>query len=69
MNHIFILSRKNRCWNCRFLENMLVLNSYSKIYGIPGLRLGFLAASMSIMAKMGERRKPWGGEQGRPDCR
>ncbi|MBU0485397.1 MAG: aminotransferase class I/II-fold pyridoxal phosphate-dependent enzyme [Proteobacteria bacterium] len=43
-----------------FLDNLLVLNSFSKIYGIPGLRLGFLAASRQNMARLGEQRKPWG---------
>lgn len=41
-------------------ENLFVLNSFSKIYGIPGLRLGFLASTEHNMAKMSERRKPWG---------
>lgn len=41
-------------------ENLLVLFSASKIYGIPGLRLGFLAGSVSRIARLGERVKPWG---------
>ncbi|MEW6594197.1 MAG: aminotransferase class I/II-fold pyridoxal phosphate-dependent enzyme [Thermodesulfobacteriota bacterium] len=41
-------------------ENLLVLFSASKIYGIPGLRLGFLAGSASRIARLGERVKPWG---------
>jgi len=41
-------------------ENLLVLFSTSKIYGIPGLRLGFLAGSVSRIAKLGQRVKPWG---------
>lgn len=42
------------------LDNMFILTSFSKIYGIPGLRLGFLTASEKNMRLMGERRKPWG---------
>lgn len=41
-------------------ENLLVLFSASKIYGIPGLRLGFLAGSAARIAKLGQRVKPWG---------
>lgn len=41
-------------------ENLFVLSSFSKIYGIPGLRLGFLTSTESNMIKMSERRKPWG---------
>lgn len=41
-------------------ENLLVLFSASKIYGIPGLRLGFLAGSASRIARLGDRVKPWG---------
>jgi len=40
-------------------ENLLVLRSFSKIYGIPGLRLGFLAGSAVLMQKMRARRRPW----------
>jgi threonine-phosphate decarboxylase len=42
------------------LPNLLILSSYSKIYGIPGLRLGFLTASRESMARFAARRKPWG---------
>jgi threonine-phosphate decarboxylase len=42
------------------LANLLILSSYSKIYGIPGLRLGFLTASLENMARLAARRKPWG---------
>lgn len=41
-------------------ENLLVLFSASKIYGIPGLRLGFLAGSAARIAHLGQRVKPWG---------
>ena len=40
--------------------NLLLLCSSSKIYGIPGLRLGFLVASEEKMARFAARRKPWG---------
>ncbi|MCF6290279.1 MAG: aminotransferase class I/II-fold pyridoxal phosphate-dependent enzyme [Desulfobacterales bacterium] len=41
-------------------ENLCLLRSFSKIYGIPGLRLGFLAADAKIMARITSRHKPWG---------
>ncbi|MFZ5758851.1 MAG: pyridoxal phosphate-dependent aminotransferase [Thermodesulfobacteriota bacterium] len=40
--------------------NLFVLFSSSKIYGIPGLRLGFLAARPANLRRFGERRRPWG---------
>ncbi len=41
-------------------ENLFVLFSASKIYGIPGLRLGFLVATAGNMALLAGRSKPWG---------
>ena len=40
--------------------NLFLLCSSSKIYGIPGLRLGFLVASEEKMSRFAARRKPWG---------
>ena len=40
--------------------NLFLLCSSSKIYGIPGLRLGFLVASEEKMDRFAARRKPWG---------
>jgi threonine-phosphate decarboxylase len=40
--------------------NLFLLCSSSKIYGIPGLRLGFLVASEEKMARFAAHRKPWG---------
>ncbi|MFC1524105.1 pyridoxal phosphate-dependent aminotransferase [Thermodesulfobacteriota bacterium] len=41
-------------------ENLLVLRSFSKIFSIAGLRLGFLVASADNILQMQNRRKPWG---------
>jgi len=41
------------------LANLLVLTSFSKIYGIPGLRLGFLTGSPTLLATITARNKPW----------
>ncbi|MDG4476246.1 pyridoxal phosphate-dependent aminotransferase [Thiovibrio frasassiensis] len=40
--------------------NLFLLCSSSKIYGIPGLRLGFLVANEEKMARFAVHRKPWG---------
>ncbi|MCX5875815.1 MAG: pyridoxal phosphate-dependent class II aminotransferase [Deltaproteobacteria bacterium] len=40
--------------------NLFLLCSSSKIYGVPGLRLGFLVANEEKMARFAARRKPWG---------
>ncbi|MBU0728383.1 MAG: aminotransferase class I/II-fold pyridoxal phosphate-dependent enzyme [Proteobacteria bacterium] len=40
-------------------DNLLLLRSFSKIYGMPGLRLGFLITSETNAPAMMNRRKPW----------
>ena len=42
------------------LRNLFVLSSFSKIYGIPGLRLGFLITTAENIQKIARHRKPWG---------
>ena len=41
------------------LPNLLILTSFSKIYGIPGLRLGFLTGDAALLATLSARNKPW----------
>lgn len=41
-------------------DNLYLLCSFSKIYGIPGLRLGFLISAEKNIHKLNERIKPWG---------
>jgi threonine-phosphate decarboxylase len=41
-------------------ENLYILRSFSKIYGIPGLRLGFLAASTTNTNRIFSKQRPWG---------
>jgi threonine-phosphate decarboxylase len=43
----------------RRLPNVLVLNSMSKIFRIPGLRIGFLISSEIIIKKMIQYMLPW----------
>ena len=40
--------------------NLFALFSSSKIYGIPGLRLGFLVARAANLQAVSQQRKPWG---------
>jgi len=41
-------------------ENLYILRSFSKVYGIPGLRLGFLAASPANANRVYSKQRPWG---------
>ncbi len=41
------------------LDNLLILTSFSKIYGIPGLRLGFLTGAPELLARITAHNKPW----------
>jgi len=41
------------------LANVVVLNSMSKIFRIPGLRIGFLIAPAAIIERMSRYRLPW----------
>jgi threonine-phosphate decarboxylase len=41
-------------------ENLYILRSFSKIYGIPGLRLGFVVASIDNIQRLSSRQRPWG---------
>lgn len=43
---------------CR-LPNVVVLHSMTKEFAIPGLRLGFLTSSSSLVARIGKGRMPW----------
>ncbi|MFP3982665.1 MAG: pyridoxal phosphate-dependent aminotransferase [Desulfurivibrionaceae bacterium] len=42
------------------LPNLYLLSSFSKIYGIPGLRLGFLVSAADSFHLLSKKRKPWG---------
>lgn len=41
------------------LSNVIVLNSMSKVYRVPGLRIGFLISSIPIIYKFAELSLPW----------
>ncbi|MFO7760038.1 MAG: pyridoxal phosphate-dependent aminotransferase [Thermodesulfobacteriota bacterium] len=42
------------------LPNLYLLSSFSKIYGVPGLRLGFLISASHDFRQLSKVRKPWG---------
>ncbi len=41
------------------LPNMIILRSFTKFYGIPGLRLGFSASTPETTLKILARKEPW----------
>lgn len=53
-------TREPSLLNLGLRDNLFVLFSASKIYGMPGLRLGFLAATAANIERLSGRRKPWG---------
>ncbi|MFI3288690.1 MAG: aminotransferase class I/II-fold pyridoxal phosphate-dependent enzyme [Rikenellaceae bacterium] len=40
-------------------ENVIIINSFTKSYGIPGLRLGYLVAHPYIISELSNMRPPW----------
>jgi threonine-phosphate decarboxylase len=40
-------------------ERVIVLRSMTKLYGIPGLRLGYLVAAARVAAELGRALEPW----------
>ena len=40
-------------------KNLIVIKSLTKIYGIPGLRLGYLVANSKIVNSLNHHREPW----------
>ncbi len=40
-------------------SNLVLLRSFSKIYGVPGLRLGYAVGSGDLIARMAKGARPW----------
>ncbi len=40
-------------------KNIIIINSFTKSYGIPGLRLGYLVAHPEIVSELSTMRPPW----------
>jgi threonine-phosphate decarboxylase len=55
----FIPDAENETFLDRPLPNVVVLHSMSKIYRIPGLRLGFIVGPENIVAKLQRYQLPW----------
>ncbi|MCW3807022.1 pyridoxal phosphate-dependent aminotransferase [Plebeiibacterium marinum] len=43
----------------RNFSNLIVIKSFTKLYAIPGIRLGFIAASTNIIKQLKELHMPW----------
>lgn len=41
------------------VDNVVVLHSFSKIFGIPGLRLGILTGSIELVRSFARLKQPW----------
>ena len=55
----FVENGEKESMICSGLSNVLILNSMSKIFRVPGLRVGFLIASKSIINKFNKYMLPW----------
>ncbi len=55
----FLASEREETFACEPLPNMIVLNSMSKIFRIPGLRVGFAVFGSSVANKMQMHCQPW----------
>lgn len=44
---------------CEIPDNVILVESFTKLYGIPGLRLGYLVASAEVVARLCVMRPPW----------
>ena len=45
------------------LKNVLILNSMTKDFGIPGLRLGYVTGSRKLIDRLCSKRMPWSVNQ------
>lgn len=43
----------------RLPPNIIILRSFSKIYGIPGLRIGCLVTTGKVLGRLHSRERPW----------
>jgi threonine-phosphate decarboxylase len=55
----FVPSGNTESMMGRGLSNVIVLNSMSKIFRIPGLRIGFVIASRSVIKALTHYAQPW----------
>jgi threonine-phosphate decarboxylase len=43
----------------RDFENLLILRSFTKLYGCPGLRLGYALGALGVIKKIARCQEPW----------
>jgi len=55
----FVTDAEKHSFIARGIENVIVLNSMSKIFRVPGLRIGFVAAHEAIISKLMRYALPW----------
>jgi threonine-phosphate decarboxylase len=55
----FVRNGEKHSFITRSIENVIVLNSMSKIFRVPGLRIGFVAAHETVIAKLVRYALPW----------
>ena len=55
----FVSDGESRSLMTSSQSNVLVLNSMSKIFRVPGLRIGFIIASAPLIEKIGAYTLPW----------
>ncbi len=55
----FVADAEHRSLIHSGLENVIVLHSLSKVYRLPGLRIGFVIAAASIIELFRQRLLPW----------
>ncbi len=41
------------------LPNIIIVDSFTKVYGVPGIRLGYIVASEAIVEHLSSIRPPW----------
>ncbi len=46
-------------WDVEYGDNVLVLRSFTKSYGIPGIRLGYVFGNGELLEKLKGRIPPW----------
>jgi threonine-phosphate decarboxylase len=55
----FTAERASQFNNITRFRNLIILKSLTKAYGIPGLRLGFIAADKGIIRSLKNIKQPW----------
>jgi|APSaa5957512622_1039677.scaffolds.fasta_scaffold00681_2 threonine-phosphate decarboxylase len=55
----FVIGDKNESMSNMGLSNVVVLNSMSKIFRVPGLRIGFLVSNIEVVKKFRRYLLPW----------